>query len=79
MGGGVSIARTPEEITLLEIIEAVEGPVLFNRCLLRDGICDLDSECAAHDAWAAIQACMIGELGSVTVSQLIRKQATRQA
>jgi len=77
MGGGVSMARSPEEITLLDIMEAVEGPMLFNRCLLRDGICELDSECAAHDAWAAIQACMIGELKAVTVSQLIRKPVPR--
>ncbi len=73
MGGGVSMARSAHEITLLDIIEAVEGPMLFNRCLLRDGICELDSDCSAHDAWATIQARMIGELKSVTVNQLVGK------
>jgi Rrf2 family transcriptional regulator, iron-sulfur cluster assembly transcription factor len=75
MGGGVSMARPSEEITLLEIIEAVEGPVLFNRCLLREGVCDLEPQCAAHDVWATIQARMIEELSSVTVNRLTHKRA----
>ncbi len=35
MGGGVWLARSPEEITLRQVTEAVGGPILLNRCLLR--------------------------------------------
>lgn len=70
MGGGVSMARPPDEITLLDIIEAVEGPVLLNRCLLREGVCELEPQCGAHAAWEAIQSHLIADLRSVTLSQL---------
>lgn len=78
MGGGVSLARPPEEITLLQIIEAVDGPILLNHCLLRPGACDLEPSCAAHDVWVEIQAHLIQELKAVTMGELARRQAEKR-
>ncbi len=55
--GGYCLARTPEEITLAEIIEAVEGPVKLTRCCPGDpsledppNKCDLESDCRIKDS-----------------------------
>jgi Rrf2 family iron-sulfur cluster assembly transcriptional regulator len=78
MGGGVSLARPSQEITLLQIIEAVDGPILLNHCLLRSGSCEHEPYCAAHDVWANLQSRFVAELNSVTMDELAKKQAEKR-
>jgi Rrf2 family protein len=78
MGGGVSVARSPQQITLLEILEAIEGPILLNRCLQREGMCEIEHRCPVHDVWAKIQHSLVKQLGSVTVSELVHKQVEKE-
>ncbi len=77
MGGGISLTRSPEEITLLEILEAVEGPITLNRCLLRGNLCELQPQCAVHDVWAEIQKHLVEDLKKVTLDYLVRAQASK--
>jgi Rrf2 family protein len=74
MGGGVSLARRPEEITLLQVVEAVDGPVRVNQCLLRSGNCQLESVCGAHDVWTQIQGRLIQDMEAVTMQELARRE-----
>src|SRR4030042_1522260 len=37
--GGVTLARDPEDITLLEVVEAIDGPIQLNECIGPDGTC----------------------------------------
>jgi len=74
MGGGVLLARSPEEITLLHVIQAVDGPILISHCLLRSNTSEIESYCAVHDTWANIQAHLVRDLESVTMAELARKQ-----
>lgn len=78
MGGGVSVARAPQEITLLEILEAIEGPILLNRCLQREGLCEIEDRCPVHNVWADIQHSLVTQLGSVTVGDLVHKQVEKE-
>jgi Rrf2 family protein len=78
MGGGVSLARPPEEVTLLQVVEAVDGPILLNHCLLRPGTCERDGFCAAHDVWANVQDRLVQELGGVTMRDMAQKQAQKR-
>ena len=77
MGGGVSLARSPEKISLLQVVEAVDGPIVLNHCLLRPGACDHESHCAAHDVWSEIQSRLVTELGSVSMKDLAERQALK--
>jgi Rrf2 family protein len=77
MGGGVSLARSPQEITLLSVVEAVDGPVRLNSCLLRPGPCSREAHCAAHDFWGEIKARLIQELSGVTMEELAARQAEK--
>ena len=79
MGGGVSLARPPEEITLLQVVEAVDGPIVLNHCLLRAGACEHEPRCAAHDVWADIQDGLVRELDSVTMKALADQQIQKKA
>jgi Rrf2 family protein len=74
----VSLARPPQEITLLQVIEAVDGPILLNHCLLRSGSCEHEPYCAAHDVWANLQDRFVTELNSVTMEDLAKEQAEKR-
>jgi Rrf2 family protein len=52
-GGGYRLARAPEDISLLEVVEAAEGPLTNGRCTMRGGPCRWDDRCALHDTWVA--------------------------
>lgn len=69
-GGGFILGRPAEKISLLEIVEAVEGPIVLNRCLLGEGICNRDSQCTVHPVWAEVQKKMQEILDNVTLKQL---------
>jgi Rrf2 family protein len=78
MGGGVSLARSPEEVTLLQVVEAVDGPIVLNHCLLRSGTCDREPSCAAHDVWGEVQDRLVHELDAVTMKDLAERQAAKK-
>ena len=77
MGGGVSLARPADEINLLQIIEAVDGPIILNRCLLRASTCEREPYCAAHDVWINVQSRLLEELKAVTMGELARRQTEK--
>jgi len=68
--GGVSLLRPASAVTLREIIEAVEGPIYLNRCLVQPGLCPRDRFCTVHPVWSRIQALLTGELDSVRLAEL---------
>jgi len=69
-GGGVALAVRPQEVNLRHVIEAVEGPIVLNRCLVRPGACPRDVFCPAHPAWRRIQEVLMRELEAVTLASL---------
>ncbi len=70
VAGGVRLARPAEEITLLEVIEALEGPFALNDCLLDDARCEFVSECGMHSVWDEAQAAMVNVLKKKNLTHL---------
>jgi Rrf2 family protein len=68
--GGISLLEEPRAITLRRVIEAVEGPIYLNRCLIRTGLCPRDSFCPVHPVWTRIQAVVTRELDAVRIRDL---------
>lgn len=68
--GGVALAAAPETVTLLQVVEAVEGPIALNRCVVAPGACPRDRFCSVHPVWLRVQALVRRELGSVTIAAL---------
>lgn len=74
--GGFTLARSPQEITLLQVIEAVEGPVALNRCLdAREG-CERSADCPVYGALASAQAQLMSALEAVTLQSLASRSAS---
>jgi Rrf2 family protein len=53
-GGGVALARPAADITLLDIVRAMEGGVALNRCVSDPGDCPLSDHCTVHRAWLGL-------------------------
>jgi Rrf2 family transcriptional regulator, iron-sulfur cluster assembly transcription factor len=71
-GGGFLLGRSPEDITLYEIVEAVEGPILPNRCVLSDGACNREKACTVHPVWKKVEKSIVDILSGVTLKDLAK-------
>ncbi|MGB4600552.1 MAG: Rrf2 family transcriptional regulator [Trichlorobacter sp.] len=69
-GGGFILARPPEQITLLEVVEAVEGPITPNRCVVAPGECERDSFCTVHPIWERVKQQVRQLLADITLKDL---------
>jgi len=69
-GGGFSLARMPSEVSALEIIEAIEGPIALQRCLDLDEGCDHSRGCALCGLLAEAQERVKEVLGRSSLSEL---------
>lgn len=70
--GGVGLARPPEEISLLEVVEAVQGPIILNECTDPYRACPLEDTCAVSRAWREAQKNLEELLGSAYLSQFAK-------
>jgi Rrf2 family protein len=77
--GGYRLARPPGDISVLDIVEAAEGPAKFDHCVLRDGPCDWEETCPVHDIWARTQDALIRELASATLAEIAATDADIEA
>jgi Rrf2 family protein len=67
--GGVSLARSPEEITLLDVVEAIDGPILLNECVGEYGTCVFGDSCEIRPIWCETQKELVARLKGTNFSQ----------
>ena len=72
--GGVMLARPPQEISLLEIVEAIDGPITLNQCTTDPAECPLGEECSVRDVWCGAQADLVKRLGETKFGQLVQAE-----
>ena len=68
--GGYRLARAAPDVSLLAIVEAVEGESRQRTCVLRGGPCRRDGACDVHDAFSRAQEALIGSLASVSLADV---------
>jgi Rrf2 family protein len=73
-GGGVSLGRPASEISLLHVIEALDGPVRLNRCVIEPSACPREGVCPVHHIWAAAQQDLTALLGDTNFAELTEPQ-----
>ncbi len=71
--GGYQLARPVKEITIAEIVFAIEGKVAVTECCSGTG-CALDSLCAVKENWQLINKVIMNALAEVTLNDMIRPQ-----
>lgn len=73
--GGFYLSRKPSKISLLDVIEAVQGAVTLNRCLLGMDVCPRQRNCSVRVRLAQLQKEIDKYLRSITLEQLSRSRA----
>lgn len=68
--GGIALARPASDISLLEVVEALEGPLALNQCVVEASICPLVPACNIHEAWVHARDVIRSHLQQITFEQL---------
>ena len=68
--GGVSLARSSDDISLLEVIEAIDGPILLNECVNDPSTCIFGDECPVKNVWCDAQSRLVTKLGATDFASL---------
>ncbi|KAB2953838.1 Rrf2 family transcriptional regulator [Heliorestis acidaminivorans] len=77
INGGYALNRIPQQISLKDVIEAIEGPIYVNNCLCDIAYCNLVTEgthCQVHLALAKIQESLLNDLEKVNFEDLQKKK-----
>ena len=69
-GGGYRLARDAAAISLVEIVEAMEGPLGMTECSLHDGACGIEQSCGVRANWRRINDVVADALRGVTLAQM---------
>ena len=71
-GGGYRLVKNPDDITLLEIVEAADGPLRLERCTLSGGPCNREETvCAVHAYWEQANAAFVSSLSGRLLSKVV--------
>jgi FeS assembly SUF system regulator len=69
--GGYSLARSPDEITVAQVITAFEGPIAVTECLGEPaGTCEIETNCPLRSPWERINAAVRSALDGLTLREL---------
>ncbi|PYU06961.1 MAG: SUF system Fe-S cluster assembly regulator [Acidobacteria bacterium] len=68
--GGYQLARDPEQISALDVISAIDGPVLITSCVTNHGNCDATPRCSVREPLRRVNESILQVLSSVTISQM---------
>lgn len=69
--GGVTLARDPAGITMLDVVEAIDGPIVLNACVTDPDYCTFGSTCAMRPVWCEAHGELVDRLRNVTMGSLI--------
>jgi Rrf2 family protein len=68
--GGYQLAKEPENITALDVISAIDGPVLITSCVTSHGACDATDKCSVREPLRRVNESILQVLNTVTIAQL---------
>jgi Rrf2 family protein len=72
--GGVTLARAPGEISMLDVVEAIDGPIQLNECVGDPANCAFSDDCLVHPIWEEVQATLVKRLSETRFDQLAVKE-----
>jgi Rrf2 family protein len=75
--GGLELPRPASEITLKDIVEEFEGPLLLSECMqsIQDDGCPFQINCPVRSKWGRVQIAMLREMASITFEDLVKEAA----
>lgn len=79
--GGFSLQKDPKKITLLDLVNSIDGEEIFTRCIMHSGSCDGGSNkkhCVIHDEYEKPRAELISLFSNTTVQQIVTKSVNQE-
>ena len=74
MNGGFPLAKRPSDISLLDVMTAIQGPVGINVCAVNSKKCSKSSTCSVHPVWVGLRKEVNQRLQEQTIAHLINGQ-----
>ncbi|HET6587869.1 MAG TPA: SUF system Fe-S cluster assembly regulator [Oleiagrimonas sp.] len=76
VNGGYRLARAATEISLADIVEALEGPLGMTECSVATGQCDFESHCSVRGNWQRINQAVGGALKAMSLADMLQPAKT---
>ena len=70
--GGVALARPPKDINLLDVVEAIDGPIYLNECVNDNGGCGFGDDCPLKPIWCETQEHLVNRLKETRFDMLVK-------
>ncbi len=70
--GGVALAKSPKEIALLDVVEAIDGPILLNECVASSSACYFGDTCPLRPIWIEAQNELVARLRATTFQEFLK-------
>jgi Rrf2 family protein len=77
-GGGFELAAPPDQVSVLTVVEAIDGPIHLNLCVPGASGCDRSLACAVHPVWVEARAALVKVLGGASMARLAHKRRSGQ-
>ncbi|MBI4688017.1 MAG: Rrf2 family transcriptional regulator [Nitrospirae bacterium] len=71
--GGFQLTKKPKEISILDVIVAIEGSVAMNKCAIDSRLCDLSNACTVHPIWIEMRKWLEDKFREYTFADLIKR------
>ena len=75
--GGYQLARQPDKISALEVLTAIDGPVLITSCVTSHGNCDATERCSVKEPLQRVNESILNVLSMVTIAHLSEEKQER--
>ena len=79
VNGGYCLAREPEQITIAQIVTAMEGPIGMTECSAHVGLCDHESHCGVRVNWQRINQAIAHALACVSLADMLKPAPRKRA
>ena len=76
--GGYALAKASQDITLGEVIQALEGTLALTECVIAPTVCDRASSCITRDIWEEMGEKLMGMLESTTLQDMVDRHKHKQ-
>ena len=70
--GGVALARPADAISLLDIVEAIDGPIALNECVSDPSACPMGETCVVRPVWCETQSALVSKLAQTKFGALAK-------
>jgi len=72
--GGVSLAKPTGNLSMLDVVEAIDGPIALNDCITNPDECEFGEGCPLHDVWCKSQEELVGQLSHAYFDKFVKSE-----